>query len=231
MYFLVLSLLSLLVSFPLFRTLRSSALVRGTWWGMTFTFTGAAAFFFAFVVVGTKLTKPEPSFALVIRVTDQAGKKITSGKITIDFGQDRRGPFSINDTGEVHVLSVPVSFIGRDVSVDLEVPGHDMVGPSSVTLDATGVLALKVARLPMPRWKIAGRVITPTGQAVSEARVAIPELSVATETNQDGYFKLELSADPNTAVLLHAEKGAVGTFNGTVTPGNTELDIILGSSR
>lgn len=162
---------------------------------------GPVVLFCLVLVGGYKLVPPaRETFDLTVRPYSADGHDsiITSGKITIDLGNDRRTA-SLGDKGEADFKSIPAKFRSEPLKVLPEIDGYDNKG-QTLTLAVNS----NVLEVPLPRAApvfLKGRIDPPPANPKS-IRIVIDGQKDETSPDDLGRFELSVNGKAGDRVRL-----------------------------
>ena len=206
----------------LFGVMRSYATYTGKTMGGSLTLGGPAVIVLLVVVGGFKLVPNTQSFNLTVYVHGPNSKQDLllkgRGEVIIDLEGDRRKA-DITELGEAYFKGIPSNFRGQDVPITVEAERVQMANPEKqYTLSKQVYVAVE------PDNSLAGLrgiVMDEEGDFMANVRVSVD--NIATQTDENGYFFLEIPPDKQRREqpLFLSKKGYI-TRNYTVKPETDE---------
>jgi hypothetical protein len=228
-YYLVLVLMGVTAGVFLFGVFPSSATWEGTVLGGTLKLSGAIVGA-ALVVVGAYFFVPKTfTFALTVYVHGMGGPQDVvlrnSGRVVLELGPEPRGE-PIGNDGQAYFPAIPINFRGQEVPAWVESDAYESVDPHAKhRLDSARIDL--VVQTKVLHYKLGGTVSDPTGNPLVGVRVILPEFHVEVQTNNQGRFDFEVSADAQRTVELVAQKQGYKTMHLSPTLGDPSVNFSL----
>ena len=226
LYYLILLLVPLLPAYLLFKYLDSFGEWTGSILGGTLKLGGAAALYFALILLGWLHPPQAPSFSTTIYLYGPSGPQDLvlrgTGYLMIDTGGLRRKA-SIGNDGETFFPEIPANFRNQKVLVTLDADGFELVDPhQKVHLNGSNVY-VEVRKKP-------GRI---TGYVQDDEGIPLPGVALALAgltqlSDKSGYFEFVVPGDKMQSDLtLKAMSPGFAPWSDSVVPNSNDVTISM----
>jgi hypothetical protein len=226
-YYLVLVLMGLSAAGFLFGVLQSTATYTGKLWGGTLRLSGSVVGAALVVIGGYYFLPKATTFPLTVYVHGEGGPQDivlrNSGRVVIKLGPAPQSE-PIGDNGQAFFPAVPSDFRGQQVQAWVESETYGSPG-TTTTIEGTS-LDLQVKKK-IKYFKLAGTLLDSLGKPLPGVRITVPELKAETETNNDGWYELQIAADEERMVDLIAHKQGYETKRLSPTLGDSGFNFSL----
>jgi hypothetical protein len=230
LYYLILLLVPLPPAFLLFRYLDSFGEWTGSLSGGKLKLRGAAALYFALVLLGSLHPPQPPSFSTTVYLYGPSGHQDLilrgSGQVFIDTGSLRRRQ-PIGADGEAVFLEIPASFLGKKVPVALDADGFELADPNPTVQLDKGAAYVEVRRKP---GRIKGYVKDDEGRPLPGVTLTLAGLTAS--STESGYFEFTIPGDKlQPSLTLKALSPGFVPWSDTVVPNSNDVEISMHRER